>query len=633
VLSTIFNKDSVNNGLNYLLGKKNSAGSDGVMLHDLKEYMEKHPIAAQVIDGSYAPKPALSFDIPSKSGKTRTVYKLCASDRLVCRVLQEWLSREYDYIFSPHCISYREGYGITSCCDVVRSAVDQNLTFVTKIDISSYFESIRHELLIPQIKEIISDSDVMLLVEKLLQIPIEKDYRVTPCEKGLIQGNPVSPFFANLFLSDFDHYIHENITQCFYRYADDIAMFFPDAQSALSAMETCRSALKETYYLQINEKKSGVYPISSKTYLGYTLVESKNHKYEIVKYQKEKHVYSSWKQSGLRATGEDIEIVSNGILSAEEATLVFENDNLKRHFPIQSIHNINIYSEVTINSTALKYVSDNSLCLTVFDKHGAIIGRLIPTTHAKRADVFLKQAEIYIDQTRRLAMAKAFIEAELFNLRTNLRYYAKHSDAMSLTNAVEEIGSLLDSLKEETQYARALLLEARGREQYYGCLNDILPDDDFEFQKRIRQPPKDAINALISFGNVVMYNYISNEIQKTSMDVKIGYLHATNRRSESLNLDVAEIFKPVITDRVIFSMINKHILNEHIHFEEDENKTWLTSEGKRLFLRSFHDKINSEITMDGRKMSYSSLIWRELMRLQNYLCGDSKTYKPYHHNL
>ena len=93
------------------------------------------------------------------------------------------------------------------------------------------------------------------------------------------------------------------------------------------------------------------------------------------------------------------------------------------------------------------------------------------------------------------------------------------------------------------------------RETYYRAFDGILSNPDFIFDKRSRRPPKNNLNTLISFGNSILYTVVLSEIYKTHMDPRIGFLHATNFRRFSLNLDVAEIFKPIIIDRLIFTMV------------------------------------------------------------------------------
>jgi len=106
------------------------------------------------------------------------------------------------------------------------------------------------------------------------------------------------------------------------------------------------------------------------------------------------------------------------------------------------------------------------------------------------------------------------------------------------------------------------------------------------------------------------------EIYKSRLDIRIGFLHATNRRAESLNLDVAEVFRPVIAERVVFSLINRHMLDEQRHFEIPESGgVYLNKEGKKIFVTEFEEKIHSRITTGGVSASYGDLIKLELQKL------------------
>lgn len=112
------------------------------------------------------------------------------------------------------------------------------------------------------------------------------------------------------------------------------------------------------------------------------------------------------------------------------------------------------------------------------------------------------------------------------------------------------------------------------------------------------------------------------------MDVRVGFLHATNRRKESLNLDLAEIFKPLIVDRTVFSMINLRMLQPE-HFRHEENgAVYLTENGKRIFLRQFYDKLDSTQMIKGEVFSYDQLIRREIFSLIHFF-KDTEKYKPF----
>lgn len=120
-------------------------------------------------------------------------------------------------------------------------------------------------------------------------------------------------------------------------------------------------------------------------------------------------------------------------------------------------------------------------------------------------------------------------------------------------------------------------------------------------------------------------------IWKTSLSPRIGIIHATNRRNYSLNLDFADLFKPLLVDRMIFSLINTHQIKKEKHFEKTKDAgIYLNREGKYVFLNAFEEKLQSRISVDKQEYSYRQLVERELKLYQKYIRYDER-YTPYKH--
>ncbi len=179
---------------------------------------------------------------------------------------------------------------------------------------------------------------------------------------------------------------------------------------------------------------------------------------------------------------------------------------------------------------------------------------------------------------------------------------------------------------------KLLLLEARARQLYYSSFPKIVKSEEFEFKTRTKRPPRDPINALISFGNVFLYNRIAADIWQSSLDVRIGIIHSTNRRSESLNLDLADIFKPIVVDKVIFTLINRGGINSKLHFSYEGEAVYLNGEGKTLFLQELEDKLRAQITVGDIQTSYEGLIRREINKIYRTVVYGEK-YKPFKYQL
>jgi CRISPR-associated protein Cas1 len=169
----------------------------------------------------------------------------------------------------------------------------------------------------------------------------------------------------------------------------------------------------------------------------------------------------------------------------------------------------------------------------------------------------------------------------------------------------------------------------RSRELYYGAFDIILKQGEFSFTNRTRRPPQNRLNALISFGNSMMYVVALSEIYRTHLDPRIGFLHTTNFRRFSLNLDVAEIFKPVFVDRLIFSLVNKGQIQAK-HFSESAGGIFLTEPGRKIFVEEWERRLRTTIDHPKlrRKVSYRRLIRLDLYKIEKHLLGD-QLYEPY----
>lgn len=170
-------------------------------------------------------------------------------------------------------------------------------------------------------------------------------------------------------------------------------------------------------------------------------------------------------------------------------------------------------------------------------------------------------------------------------------------------------------------------IEGKIKELYYSSFNNIIKNTDFYFERRSKKPPKDPINALISFTNSMIYVYVLSAIYNSQLDARIGFLHSTNARKFSLHLDIAEIFKPIIGNRTIFKAINKNILDTS-HFQFDKDQCFLNEKGKEKILILLEDKLKNTIQTENKNASYEYLLKEECYKLQRHLLGKEE-YTPF----
>jgi CRISPR-associated protein Cas1 len=318
-------------------------------------------------------------------------------------------------------------------------------------------------------------------------------------------------------------------------------------------------------------------------------------------------------------------ILSSGEILRKDNTLLFvSSDGERRYIPINLVSEIEVFGEVSLNKKALEFLSHHKIPVHFYNYYGYYVGTYYPREHLNSGYVLLKQVEHRLEENKRLFLAKAFLIGALSNLRKNLKNYEKKfPELKSSIREIEELRMLIDKAED---IPTLMALEGNARQTYYASFELIVRE--FPFKKRTKRPPEDEINALISFGNSLLYTKILTEIYFTHLDPRIGYLHETNMRSFNLNLDLAEIFKPIIVDRVIFQLTNKRILSAK-DFSKEAGVCYLNSEGKKKFLKAFQEKLATTVRHRRlrRKVSYRNLIRLECYKLIKHLIGD-EIYEP-----
>lgn len=320
-------------------------------------------------------------------------------------------------------------------------------------------------------------------------------------------------------------------------------------------------------------------------------------------------------------------IFTEGELKRKDNTLYYETEVGKKYLPVEDIKEILVFGEATFNKSLLDFVSQKEILIHYFNYYGYYMGTFYPREHLNSGYMILQQANFYQDNNKRLILAKAFVNGAYRNIRQVLKYYQNRG--RDLHKTITMIENFAQSIEECQEISQLMAVEGHIRESYYSAFDCITNNKDFRFQERTRRPPKNYLNVLISFGNSIMYTLVLSEIYKTHLDPRIGFLHATNFRRFTLNLDVAEIFKPIIIDRLIFSLIDKKMITKG-DFESQTDGLLLKEKGKRIFVEELDKKLITTIKHRklGRNVSYRRLIRLELYKLEKHLLEEEQ-YEPF----
>lgn len=325
----------------------------------------------------------------------------------------------------------------------------------------------------------------------------------------------------------------------------------------------------------------------------------------------------------------DYYIMQDGILKRKENTVYFINKDERRVLPINKIYSIYAYSKLSFSSGVVSYLAKNGIPIHFFNYYGFYEGSMYPRETLISGDLVIDQAAHYLDSDKRMLLAGMFIEGACGNILKNLKYYSRSQEGIqeSIDAYVNSIESEITRLPDTGTIPEMMNVEGRIRNIYYSALDEIFPEE-YRIVTRTRRPPGNKMNTLISFGNSLMYTTVLSEIYNTQLNPTISYLHEPFERRFSLSLDVSEIFKPIIVDRIILKLVNKNMLDDGC-FKGEIGDMLLSEKGKKIFLQEYNDKLGTTIKHKGlkRNVSYKRLIRLELYKLAKHLLGDEE-YKP-----
>jgi CRISPR-associated protein Cas1 len=329
----------------------------------------------------------------------------------------------------------------------------------------------------------------------------------------------------------------------------------------------------------------------------------------------------------LEATGQNGDEKPTTELITEAGEFKKEFDSLnKRVIPIDDVDSLMIFSEINFNARMLQFLTKNNIPAHLFNYYGHFSGSYYPREYLLSGFLLVNQVEHYKKHKKRMRLALLLVKGAAGNMLRNLKYYDRR--AGDLSSYITQIERHLEQVPLASDIQELMGLEGNIRQTYYKAFPAIL-GDRYDFNKRVKQPPDNAVNALISFGNSMVYTTCLTEIYRTQLSPLISFLHEPGDRRYSLALDLAEIFKPLLADRVLFSCLNQKRI-KHTDFNRDVNFCHLSKSGRKTFVKAYEDKLKTTIMHREleRKVSYRRLIRLECYKLVKHITA-AEPYEPF----
>ena len=327
-------------------------------------------------------------------------------------------------------------------------------------------------------------------------------------------------------------------------------------------------------------------------------------------------VYLTQDGAVVRKTGERLKV------TLEKETLL--------DLPLIKVDQLVVFGNVTVTQAALRSLLEQGVDLVFLTSHGRYLGRLQPE-FTKNGLLRRAQYAASQDPTRSLELAKGFVRGKLLNLRALLQRGAREGADLDLTSPINQLRAIVGRLARAESLQEVRGIEGAGTAVYFQSFDKLIKAQGFNFPGRVRRPPTDPVNAMLSFGYVLLHKDLYAACNIVGFDPYIGYLHADRHGKPSLALDLMEEFRPVLVDSLVLTLINKRMVTPD-DFEVSLGQVHrMQKRALKAFLSAYEEKKRTEIKHPA--LGYRTTYWRSLelqaRLLAKVLVGELDRYVPF----
>lgn len=321
-------------------------------------------------------------------------------------------------------------------------------------------------------------------------------------------------------------------------------------------------------------------------------------------------------------------------LHKERETLVIDQktDGEKQRLmqvPIHSIGHIFCFGNVLVSPQLMGFCGERGTGLAFFNQFGKFQARVVGT---QTGNVLLRRAQFSVKEETSVELTRNIIAAKVRSSRAVLqRHLRNHGDSSEVIAACKRLKQIIEQLPAINKIDQLRGLEGDAASNYFGVFDQLIVNEAFSFFGRSRRPPKDAVNALLSFLYAILGKEVSGALQGVGLDPQVGFLHVERPGRDSLAQDLLEEFRAPVVDRLVLSLINRQQVNPG-HFKADMlGGITMTDDGRKLVLQAYQSKKQEQITHPflNEKIDIGLLPHVQAMLMARYIRGDLAHYPPY----
>lgn len=635
--------------------KSSAAGVDGISVEEFEGKLQENLSALnkEVREGAYKPNDLLGFFIKESETKTRPLAIPSVGDRVLTRALAEAVAPSIDKLLEENSFAFRKGLSRKIAADKIEIFHKEGYNYVLKSDIESFFDNVDWNILFQKLDSLFINDPILPIIKMSIQLPVIYNGVKFTRSKGLPQGLPLSPLLANLYLDEFDDALGDEFRLI--RYADDFVILCKSKDEFINAKEKTEKELKN---LKLELKTSKTQEASFDEgfdFLGYHFLQwayTQNKKNKSIKKSNERTGFISSNKWLLKADPEDLHPVKKTheqepykLHTSEEAQAKFpvyitepgalvhlENETLVvssggeepdiKKIPLDQISSLLFYTKPCITFPAV--IKINNEKIPQFFSHPN--GKLYFSVPAAANDysLWLEQYKLSLNGEFCLDFAKKNVAAKIHNSRSFiLRSLEENDQTVKLKSLQEDCtkAETLDSLRGIEGSASAI---------YFKLLRSLIPEE-WKFLKRVKNPPTDPVNVLLSLGYSVVYNHLSSALQITGLNPEIGFFHSPASGHNALASDLVEEFR-FLTESIALYCIHKNIvtLNDFELVNDGVFPCRFKGAGFKKYLAAFEQRLMDKVKYIGDEpLAYRAVFMLKAKNVLHLVRGNTKEYKVF----
>lgn len=310
----------------------------------------------------------------------------------------------------------------------------------------------------------------------------------------------------------------------------------------------------------------------------------------------------------------------------KEHVIVKQGQTHLQALQLPLLEQILVFGQSHLTTPLIRACLQRDIPIAYLSRMGRCYGRLIAIERGYR-HLARHQQELVLSD--RILTARRIIQAKLHNSRVLLQRQQRRRPNPALVSTLRSLSYLNRRAAQATSTEQLMGFEGAAAACYFAALGQCLTNSSFQLIDRNRRPPKDPVNAMLSFGYQVLWNHLLTLIELQGLDPYIGCLHQGNERHAALASDLIEEFRAPIVDSLVLQLINQRMINADHDFVYRDGGCYLNDTGRPKYLKAFLQRMEDPIQIGKITQPRWDLLNQQVKAYKQFIYSPSTGYQPY----